>query len=132
MKWKDVPGWSGWYQVSSCGKVRSISRCFRFKRLNQTVTRTLAGRILKQQFSTRGYPKVSLTKPGYRTQPLIHEIVLSAFAGEKPRGLQACHNDGDKRNNKASNLRWDTCQSNINDREKHKKLKQRRVQTWKN
>lgn len=51
---------------------------------------------------------------------MLHDLVLAAFHGPKPKGLQACHNDGDKLNNHFSNLRYDTCQANIDDRERHR------------
>lgn len=120
--WKDVPGWVGFYQVSNSGRVRSLPRIIIWVDKGIRRPRPLKGKILKQQISTKGYRKVSLTKPGKRTQPLVHDLVLTAFRGPKPKELQACHNDGDKANNRPDNLRYDTCQANINDRERHRKM----------
>lgn len=33
--------------------------------------------------------------------------------------MVSCHNDGDRKNNRLSNLRYDTQKSNINDRREH-------------
>jgi hypothetical protein len=45
--------------------------------------------------------------------------VLSAFAGPRPFGAQACHNNGCKTDNRFSNLRWDSASANQADRETH-------------
>jgi hypothetical protein len=50
---------------------------------------------------------------------LVHRLVLESFVGPCPEGMEACHNDGDVLNNRLSNLRWDTRQSNQFDRYKH-------------
>lgn len=120
IEWRPVPEWEGFYEVSADGRVRSLPRRIDFDRLGQPFSRTLPGTDLQVMVSTRGYFKVSLTKPGLRTQRFIHDLVLEAFRGPKPDGLQACHNDGDKGNNSAANLRYDTCQANIDDRERHR------------
>lgn len=54
-----------------------------------------------------------------RRKKYVHRLVLEAFVGPCPPGLEACHNDGNPKNNALSNLRWDTHQSNIDDKEKH-------------
>jgi len=36
-----------------------------------------------------------------------------------PKGMEACHNDGNRLNNKINNLRWDTLSNNQLDRKKH-------------
>ena len=52
-----------------------------------------------------------MTALGKRKQFLVHDLVALAFIGPKPAGMQTCHNNDDKRNNIASNLRYDTAQS---------------------
>ena len=49
----------------------------------------------------------------------VHKLVLEAFVGPCPDGLECCHNDGNSFNNHIDNLRWDTHKSNIHDRIKH-------------
>ncbi len=49
----------------------------------------------------------------------VHWVVMLAFVGPCPKGLIVCHNDGDKTNNRLSNLRYDTQRSNALDRTKH-------------
>ncbi len=49
----------------------------------------------------------------------VHRLVLEAFVGPCPKGMECCHNDGDPTNNNLSNLRWDTRKANSADRKKH-------------
>lgn len=61
-----------------------------------------------------GYRVVTLG--GCRSQRRVSVLVLEAFVGPRPSGMQACHNDSDKDNNRLDNLRWDTPKGNIADR----------------
>jgi HNH endonuclease len=45
----------------------------------------------------------------------IHTLVLNAFIGPCPPGLEGCHWDDDGTNNKLENLRWDTHSANVLD-----------------
>jgi hypothetical protein len=49
----------------------------------------------------------------------VHRLVLAAFCGECPKGMEACHNDGDPSNNHIDNLRWDFHSGNMSDRIAH-------------
>lgn len=50
---------------------------------------------------------------------LVHHLVLEAFVGPRPQGMQCCHNNGDPADNRLSNLRWDTPKANSADRLLH-------------
>lgn len=50
----------------------------------------------------------------------LHRLVCEAFHGPEPQpGMDAAHNDGDRRNNHANNLRWATRAENIADQWSH-------------
>jgi hypothetical protein len=49
----------------------------------------------------------------------VHRLVLEAFVGPCPPGMECCHNDGNPLNNRLDNLRWDTRRSNQLDRNRH-------------
>jgi len=64
----------------------------------------------------RGYVQVSLDVNGRNRSRLVHQLVLEAFVGPKPNGMEGCHYpDHDKRNNRLDNLRWDTHAENAKD-----------------
>lgn len=44
-----------------------------------------------------------------------HVLVLTAFVGPRPPGMQGCHYDDDGTNNRLENLRWDTPLGNSQD-----------------
>ena len=46
-------------------------------------------------------------------------LVLTTFRGPRPLGMVGCHNDGNKLNNRADNLRWDTHGGNEADKVRH-------------
>ena len=50
-----------------------------------------------------------------------HQLVLMAFVGPCPAGMEGCHGDGNPANNQLSNLRWDTKKSNAEDCIRHGK-----------
>lgn len=57
---------------------------------------------------------------GLNVPRLVHNLVLEAFVGPCPPGMEACHfPDRDKTNNRPDNLRWDTPKGNAADRKIH-------------
>lgn len=63
----------------------------------------------------KGYQRVSFGPRGKRSSVRVHSLVLKAFRGEPEPGQEACHANGDRADNRLSNLRWDTHQANIAD-----------------
>jgi hypothetical protein len=104
-RWLPVVGYEGRYEASNFGRVRSIRR----SRIH----------VLSPAYSSSGYLCVALSVDGRQSVRLIHHLVLEAFAGRRPTGMDACHNDGDPFNNAISNLRWATKKENMLDRKIH-------------
>lgn len=92
-----------WSRRRSAGRLGSV-----WRRIYPNLTK--AGRL-----------RVRLSeKPGEKPRCyLVHRLILEAFRGTCPDGLEACHNDGDPLNNRLENLRWDTHKSNVADRKRH-------------
>lgn len=64
------------------------------------------------------YIRVGL-QPGFN-RFFVHDLVLLAFVGPRPDGMEACHSpDHDRSNNALSNLRWDTHSANTRDSMRH-------------
>lgn len=74
---------------------------------------------LKRRFNTHGYLSITLSQNGYQKTITAHTLVLLTFKGECPPGMEACHNNGIKTDNRPSNLRWDTRSKNCKDKHKH-------------
>jgi len=113
--WKDIAGYEGLYAVSDAGRIKSLPRTIRVNHYN----RTLPERVLRPLPHTGGYARYMLWKSGAAHQTYGHKLVLEAFVGPRPTGLQACHNNGDRTDNRLCNLRWDTPSANQADREAH-------------
>jgi hypothetical protein len=114
--WKDVVGYEGLYRVSVLGRIKSVDHMIGHWRGG---LRTWPGRILKPFPHKRGSLFIDLCKKGAVNRFFVHHLVLLAFVGPRPSGMECCHGDGNNGNNKLSNLRWDTHASNEADKLKH-------------
>lgn len=69
--------------------------------------------------SPRGYVRVSLYKDGNWVTMYAHQLVLTAFVGPCPDGMECRHLDGNQRNNNLWNICWGTKEENEADRVRH-------------
>lgn len=114
-EWRPVVGWEGLYEVSNEGRARSVPLPHRHVGRNR-------GRVLKLCDHGRGYlyaHLVGLRGDGRNRWIKIHTLVLEAFVGPKPLGMECRHIDGNRRNNALSNLEWGTRLENAADQERH-------------
>ena len=115
-EWRAVPGFDGWYDVSSLGRVRSWKK--RNGR-NDAAERLTTPRMLATGKSSKGYSSVTLHRNGRDIPFSVHRLVLTAFVGPRPRGNQCRHMDRCKANNALTNLRWGTGVENCDDKRRH-------------
>lgn len=116
-EWRPVVGWEGVYEVSDGGRVRSLDRTVVFRDGRRAFYR---GKTLKPRVDENGYHRYTLSLAKKRRQDRAHTLVLVAFVGPRPDGLEGCHNDGNPGNNRLDNLRWGTRSSNAKDRVMHR------------
>lgn len=115
--WKDIKGYEGLYQVSNLGRVKSLERYVRCG-TNGNGKRKVNERILRAgAYCKTGHVSVVLRKHG--TGQPVHKLVMEAFVGARPENYDICHNDGNPKNNKLENLRYDTRRNNNIDVFKH-------------
>lgn len=106
-EWRAVEDWPG-YEVSDIGRVRSWKRAS-----GLTEPQVLALGL------SAGYPCISLSAPGRHGTLKVHWLVAAAFLGPRPEGQEIAHNDGDRLNCRASNLRYATQAENAADKRQH-------------
>lgn len=102
-QWKPVVGYDGIYEISDLGRVKRIGKC----------TASPKERILKTRIGPDGYCVAFLSYSCKVKAKRIHAIVLEAFIGPRPLGMQANHKNGIKTDNQPKNLEWVTLRENI-------------------
>lgn len=98
-KWKDVEGFLGYYQISNLGQIKSVDRITKKNALCK-------GRILKQHVNPNGYKIIRTSIDGIKNSLTISRLVAKAFVDNPNNFPEVNHLDGDKLNNKCSNLEW--------------------------
>lgn len=105
--WKQVKGWEGKYEVSNRGNVKRVKD----------------GKMLTRHINSRtGYESVSLYDKSTQTTTMkyVHRLVAEAFIPNPKNLEQVDHIDGNKSNNKLSNIRW--CSRKFNNSRKRTKM----------
>lgn len=89
-EWKEIPDFPGYY-ASSLGRIRGKK-----------------GWIMKPHAAPDRYYKLNVRKEGSVYSRSVHALVALAFIGPRPLGMEVCHNNDNKLDNKPTNLRYDT------------------------
>lgn len=111
-EWKDVPGYEGIYLVSNKGRVKSQDRRGRFGVFRK-------GKVLSQSGRKGPYPTVNLSKNGSVKPSTVHSLVMAAFSGTPPQGMEVRHLNGDPEDNRLENLEHGTRYQNVQDQRGH-------------
>ena len=94
--WKDIPGYEGLYSVSDEGRVWGIKK----------------NRMLRQDCSSWGYPRVFLRNHEGEKRFSVHRLVMLSFVGPVPDGQEVNHKNGIKNDPRLENLEYVTRSEN--------------------
>lgn len=124
VEYRDVEGFDG-YRVGTDGSVWS---CLTVGRIKGT-THNGSGftqrdpnnwhRLKASRPDDKHYSHVRLCRDCKPHTREVHRLVLEAFRGPCPTGMEGCHNDGNRENCALENLRWDTPTNNHADKVRH-------------
>lgn len=113
VRYAEPPGYPG-YAVGEDGRV--ASRWHPRKRVLQD-----CWHYLRPGVNGKGYLQVALYAEGKRRYVSVHKLVLEAFVGPCPRGLEVCHADDVRCHNHLDNLSYGTRSTNARQRERRKR-----------
>ena len=119
-EWRAIPGFEGFYEASSCGRVRSLTRTITAtSRWGTPQVYEREGRVLKLKRDRDGYLGCHLAVGPVNKHVKAHQVVCLAFHGPAEPGQVVAHCDGSRDNNRPENLRWATHKENHGDRRLH-------------
>lgn len=101
---RPIPGWPE-YEATYGGEVISLKGA--------------SPRVLRQVSNRQGYRSVTLCRARIPTTHGVHRLVMLAFHGRRPIGMETRHLDGNPANNHRENLAYGTSAENANDRILH-------------
>lgn len=99
--WKDIKNYEGYYQISNCGNVKSLSR-----------SKSFSEKILSNNKNTSGYYHVKLCNWLGKKTHMIHRLVAQSFISNPENKRTVNHKDSNKENNNVNNLEWATYSEN--------------------
>ena len=94
---RDIPGWEGLYAATSCGKIWSHKR----------------KKFMAPCGYKGNYQQLMLSRDGTQKLYFVHRLVAMAFLPNPDNLPQVHHKDGNRENNRLSNLEWCTRDYNL-------------------
>lgn len=102
--WKDILGFEGLYQISSLGRVKSLSRTFKTGGTYREVT--TEDMILSHTVGKDGYCRITLKNKPIRKTYLVHRLVAEHFLPLDISRSFVNHMNCNKQDNTLQNLEW--------------------------
>lgn len=116
--WLPVAGFEGLYEVSDCGRVKSLDRIVALSNHPKLKQRTMRGRLLFQKTNTpagAGYKRkqVSLWRENREFTMNVARLVAEAFLPNPDQKPFVLHLNDDATDNRLENLQWGDHAENV-------------------
>ena len=108
-EWKEIKGYEGKYIISNYGEIISLPR---YKQNNSKLQYVEPKEIKRCVNRKNGYVYVQLWNEAKYKNIRLHILVAKTFIPNIENKPEVNHIDGNKQNNKASNLEWVTSSEN--------------------
>lgn len=111
--------WIDGYRFSSNGAIQSRRKCNRWGGYTDEWRD-----VYFRKDPDTGHLSVRVTVDGVKRKLYVHRLILEAFRGPCPDGMEGCHDPNpDPSDCRIENLRWDTRKANISDCKKHGRMR---------
>lgn len=119
-RWLPIQGYEGFYEVSNCGRVRSLSV---IKQHGGYRPRKIKGRILKTgPTPNKIYASACLYGEGKSKKYKVHVLVARHFVPNPTNAKIVRHKNDNPKNNRDTNLAWGTRKDNARDAQLNNRL----------
>ena len=108
--WKDIENYEGFYQVSDCGRIKSLERDVYY---SNGAVHHVDEKILVPILNRGGYSQINLNKNGKVKKEYVHRLVAMAFIPNPENKSQINHKNEVKTDNSVENLEWCTASYNL-------------------
>ena len=109
--WKPIPGFEGYYEASTMGRIRSVDREVKHRRYPGKLVRRKS-HILKNATLTNGYKATCLNKGGKKIRYKTHRLIAMTFIPNPEHLPHIDHINNLRYDNRPENLRWcNVCQN---------------------
>lgn len=106
--WKAIKGFDRIYDISNYGRLRTYRKSVK----GQQIVCESPQKLMRPSKDKNGYLIATLKRDGKNKYIKLHRAVLEAFVGECPVGMECCHKNDIKDDNRVCNLKWDTHKNN--------------------
>lgn len=111
-EWRVIADWPD-YAANAAGAIKRLHT-------DRNGHTKIINRILKGAISPSGYRWVTLSCDGHKKMLRVNRVICATFNGAPPTPRHhAAHDDGNRLNNRSSNLRWATGVENEHDKRGH-------------